>query len=782
MTAAIGLSWPRTDAGDKVTGRALYTADLGLPGMLHARILRSPLPHARLAGIDATRARRVPGVRAVLTRDELPADGGRARYGAILRDQGVVAIDRVRFIGDPVAAVAAADREAAEEALALIDVDYDELPAVLTAATALEAGAPILHPDRYEEEVPGAGPQWGSNVCGLTAIEQGEVEDAFAAAHDLLEEEYTTPPVHHCHLEPHATLAAWEGGRLTVWSCTQTPFVTRRQLARLHGLPVSGVRVVVPYIGGGYGGKTNLRLEPIVSHLARLAGRPVRLVLGHQEVFQVSSKHASRVRLRSGLARDGRIVARDVDVVLDTGAYADTGPQVAKKCTFTAGPYRIPNVRIRSRCVYTNLPPAGSFRGFGLQQMAWAYEGHMDALARRLGVDPLELRQRHLYREGDRYITGEPLRGVGFGQTLDAVAARIGWAQPPAPATIGRRRGRGLAMAMKGSFAPTTAAARVTMNEDGSVTVAAPTPEIGQGARTVLGQIAAEVLALPPGQVALAPLDTDAVPFDDGAIASRSTFTVGRAVHDAATEVRARVLALAADHLEAGVHDLVLEAGRVAVRGSDAGASIADVLRGRLGRGATLAAEARTRVSGGRRTDSGRVHDVTASFWFVAAGAAEVEVDEETGKITVLRYATAADVGRALNPRQCAMQIRGSAVIGLGQALGEHLQSDGGQLVNASFSDYRIPTVRDVPAALDVDLVEVPHPDGPFGAKGVGEVAVTPVAAAVAAAVRDAVGVVIRELPLTPERVLRALRDRRGADRGAPDPASGARVASAARR
>jgi CO/xanthine dehydrogenase Mo-binding subunit len=754
---AIGASWPRTDAHEKVTGRALYTADLALPGVLDARILRSPLPHARLVAIDASRARRVPGVRAILTRHELPADAG--RYGAIVRDQGVVVLDRVRFIGDPVAAVAAEDRDAVDEALGLIDVEYEELPAVFTAADALAEDAPLLHADRYDEEVPGAGPQWGTNVCGLTSIAQGDVDAALAAADEVIEEEYATPPVHHCHLEPHATIAAWEAGRLTVWSCTQTPFGTRRQLARLHALPVSGVRVLVPYIGGGYGGKTNLRLEPIVSHLARLAGRPVRLVLSHQEVFHVSSKHASRVRIRSGIMRDGQIVAREVDVTLDTGAYADTGPQVAKKCTLTAGPYRIPNMRLRTRCVYTNNSPAGSFRGFGLQQLAWAYEGHMETLARRVGVDPVELRRRHLYEDGDRYITGEPVRAIGLRQCLDAVVQRIESGPPPAT-RAGVRRGRGVALAMKSSFAPTVAGAWVRMNEDGSVIVAAPTPEIGQGTRTVMRQIAAEVLALSPERVHLAPIDTDVLPFDDGAIASRSTFAVGRAVHDAALEIRERLLALAAAHLEADPRDLILEPGRVVVRGTGRGVAVPELLRARLGRGATILADAERRVPGGPATEDGRAYEITASFWFLAAGAADVEVDEETGKVTVLRYATAADVGRALNPHTCAVQVRGSAVIGLGQALGEHLQAESGQLLNASFSDYRIPTFRDVPAALDVDLIEVPHPDGPFGAKGVGEVAVTPVAAAVAAAVRDALGVAIRELPLTPERVLQALRGR----------------------
>lgn len=755
--SAVGWSWPRTDAPDKVTGGAAYTADLSLSGMVHARILRSPLPHARLVRIDATKARRVPGVRAVLTRDELPRDPAQARYGAVLHDQGVVAIDRVRFIGDPVAAVAASGLDAADEALALIDVEYEELPAVFTPEASLAPGGVVLHPDPREEEMPGTHPVPGTNLCGLTEIERGDVARALEASDDVIEEVYRTPPVHHCHLEPHATIAAWEAGRLIVWTCSQTPFLTRRQLARLHGLAASRVRIVVPYIGGGYGAKTNLRLEPIVSHLARLAGCPVKLVLTHQEVFHVVSKHASEVRIRSGVMRDGRIVARDVEVTLDTGAYADTGPQVAKKCTYTAGPYHIPNMRIKARCVYTNNPPAGSFRGFGLQQMAWAYEGHMDTVAQRLRVDPLDLRLRHLYREGDRYITGEPLHSIGLRECLEAAAGRIGPARP-APRVSGKRRGRGVAIAMKGAFAPTTAAAWVKLNEDGSATVAAPTPEIGQGAWTVMRQIAAEILQLPPDLVHMAPLDTDVLPFDDGAISSRSTFTVGRAVRDAAVRVREQLLQLAAAHLEASAADLVLQDGRIGVRGADAGVTIPELMRARLGRSGTLFGDAGVRVAGGRVMDDHGGYEVSASFWFIAAGAAEVEVDEETGKVQVLHYATAVDVGRALNPHNCEMQVRGSAVIGLGQALTEHLQSEAGQLLNASFSDYRIPSFRDLPTDLDVVLVETPHRDGPFGAKGVGEVAVTPVAAAIANAVRAAIGVPIRSLPLTPERVLRAMR------------------------
>lgn len=756
-SAVLGQA-PRTDALEKVTGAAVYAADLTLPGMLHARLLRSPLPHARVLRVDTTRARRVPGVAAILTGEELPADRALARYGPILRDQSIVAQDRVRFVGDVVAAVAASDLQAADEALSLIDVEYEELPAVFSADAALAHGAVVLHPETNEEEMPGTRPVHGTNVCGLTEMAQGDPERGFAEADEVIEEVYHTPPSQHCFLEPHATIAAWQAGRLTVWTCSQTPFLTRRQLARLYGLSASEVRVVVPYIGGGFGGKTNLRLEPITSYLSRLAGRPVKLVLTHSEVFHTVTKHASTVRIRSGITRDGRIVAREIDVTLDTGAYADTGPQVAKKCTYTSAPYRIPNVRLRSRCVYTNNPPAGSMRGFGLQQVAWAFESHMDTLASRLGLDPLEFRLRHLFREGDRYVTGELLHSIGLRECLEAVATQIGYGKP-LEQTPGKRRGRGVSIAMKGSFVPSTAGAWVKVNEDGSVTVAAPTPEMGQGSRTVMRQIAAAVLTVPLERVHMAPVDTDVMPFDDGAISSRSTFSVGRAVHAAAEHVRDQLLDMAGRHLEASVPDLVLEGEKIGVKGADAAVSIAELMRAHMGRSGTILGEGRVRSFGGRvNDDNGDAYEVSASFWFLAAGAAEVEVDEETGKVTVVHYATAADVGRALNRLNCESQVRGSAVIGLGQTLSEALRVEDGQIVNASFSDYHIPAFGDLPPKLDVILVEIPHRDGPFGAKGVGEVAVAPVAAAVANAVRAATGVQLKEIPLHPEAVLRALR------------------------
>jgi CO/xanthine dehydrogenase Mo-binding subunit len=755
--AALGYG-PRTDAVEKVSGAAVYAGDITRPGMLHARLLRSSVPHARIVRVDAARARQVPGVAAVLTGADLPADREHWRYGPILRDQSIVATDRVRFVGDVVAAVAAASLEAAERALAAIEVEYEELPAVFDPEAALAAGAVVLHPDPNPEEMPGTRPQHGTNVCGLTELVQGDPDTGFAEADEVIEEVYRTPPSQHCFLEPHATIAAWQGGRLTVWTCSQTPFLTRRQLARLYRLSASHVRVVVPYIGGGYGGKTNLRLEPVTSYLAKLTGRPVKLVLTHSEVFHTVTKHGSTVRIRSGITRDARIVAREIDVTLDTGAYADTGPQVAKKCTYTAAPYRIPNVRLRSRCVYTNNPPAGSLRGFGLQQVAWAFESHMDTLAGRLGVDPLEFRRRHLYEEGDRYVTGEPLHSVGLRECLEAVAKKVGYGTP-LEQTPGRRRGRGVSIAMKGSFVPSTAGAWVKVNEDGSVMVAAPTPEMGQGSRTVMRQIAAAVLTVPLERVHMAPVDTDGLPFDDGAISSRSTFSVGRAVQDAAENVRQQLLDMAARHLEASAADLVLEAGAIRVKGAPPAMEIPDLMRAQMGRSGTVHGEARVRTFGGRVEENGEAYEVSACFWFIAAGAAEVEVDEETGKVTIRKYATASDVGHALNRSTCESQIRGAAVIGLGQTLSEALRIEDGQIVNASFSDYRIPAFGDLPRQLDVVIVEVPHRDGPFGAKGVGEVAVAPAAAAVGNAIRAATGVRITAPPFHPEVVLRALRE-----------------------
>ncbi|MBI4492564.1 MAG: molybdopterin-dependent oxidoreductase, partial [Chloroflexi bacterium] len=432
----IGVDVPRVDGPAKVSGLAQYTADIELPGMLHAKVLRSTYPHARLVRVDASKAARLPGV-VVLTRDDV--QGTNPYYGQVVRDQPIVAIDKVRFVGDVVAAVAAEARDLAEEALDLVEVEYEPLPAVLDPIEAMQPGAPLIHTLRpemlasirarsIERGVPILHLEPNTNVCCSYRVEQGEVEAGFAEADEIFEDTYTVPTVQHGAMEPHACTASWEAsGKLVVYSSTQDPSEIRWQLAELFNLPETRVRIIVPYLGGGYGGKLYPKLEPLVSALARKARRPVQWVLTREEVFLTIVRHAVVVRLKTGVKRDGSLVARQVEAVYDTGAYADVGPETMKKGAFSScGPYRLPHQRIDGRCVYTNKPSAGAFRGFGVPQVAWAYESQMDDIARRLGLDPLDLRLKNLVRENDTFATGERLTNVAIAECLQQAAEAIG--------------------------------------------------------------------------------------------------------------------------------------------------------------------------------------------------------------------------------------------------------------------------------------------------------------------------------------------------------------------
>ena len=433
-TSEIGKSARRLDYESKISGRAMYLADMHMPGMCHGKILRSPLPHARIKGIDISKALKVTGVVTIITRDDILHDQGiEPYYGPVFKDQTIVAVDKVRHVGDPVAAVAAATVDAAEEALRLIEVDYEELPAVLDVHEALKSRAVLVHdsiklPTSGFADLAEIKPVEGTNVCTHFKLNRGEVEKGFAEADRIFEDTFTLPATQHSFLETHACIASAEAGRITVWATTQNPFVVRTQLANIFKVPVSKVRVIVPYLGGGYGGKVYPKVEPITVALAQKARRPVRVVLSREEVFYTITKHAAVIRMKTGVKNDGTLIARECEIHLDTGAYAEIGPRVAKKSGYTAaGPYRIPNLKIDSYSVYTNKPPAGAFRGFGVSQSAWAVESQMDIMAAALKMDPLELRLKNGYVDGDRFVTEETLRSVGLKDCLDGVAKSIGW-------------------------------------------------------------------------------------------------------------------------------------------------------------------------------------------------------------------------------------------------------------------------------------------------------------------------------------------------------------------
>ena len=682
-----------TDA--RVTGAARYAEDVDLDGQLFARLVRSPCAHARVLAVDAGA---VPSGCVTLLPDDVR---GLARYGVQIEDETVLALDRVRYVGDVIAAVAAGTPRDAEEAAALVQVDYEEVPAVLDVVEAAAQGAPLVH-DEIALASGGAAyfgmrPQPGTNVCHRFQLHHGDVAAAWAQADVVVEETYRTAAAQHAAMEPHACVARWDGDRLEVFTGTQTPFNLREELARIFGLAPDRVRVVVPPMGGSFGAKTFLRAEAIAAALARKAGRPVKLVLPRAEEWQTLNRHAAVVTMKIGALADGTLLALETTCLADTGAYADCGPGVAQKMGFAApGPYRIPNVRVDARCVYTNLPPAGAFRGYGQMQSAWARERAVDLLAERLRLDPLELRLRNLLRDGDVYCTGETMHDVHFAECLEAAANAIGWHEG--------RQGKGLSVILKGMQTPSRASIRVESGDDGGYALRCATTEMGQGARRAITLLAAELLEVEPALIRFPDPDTDVVPFDTRTTSSRSTYMMACA-------------------LEAAVRDLRENGGPV-------------------GEGEAV-------EEGGLDPDTGQ--GIASTHWHQGAAGAEVRVDEETGKVEVVRLHCAVYAGRVVNRPGAELQNEGSMIMGLGTALFEEVVTAEGQVTNANLSDYPVPSFADLPGRLTQELLEREGAE----VHGLGETALPPVPAAIGNAV-GSLGIPVAELPLTPERVLAA--------------------------
>jgi len=759
----------------KVTGAVNYAPDLQFPRMLYAKALRSPYAHANILRVDAARAEKLPGVIAVVTRADL--DGLNPYFGPVVDDQPVVATERVRHVGEVVALVAGESREIAEEAVGLIEVDYEELPAVFDILEAIKTDAPVLHAQRKETT---AGVhreefnfQVGGNVCSVYHVEDGDVKQGFQAADEIIENTYTLPPVQHGHIEPHAATAYWEpSGKLVLHTATQNPSGVQEQLAQVFKLPENHVRVIVPLVGGGYGGKTHARLEPALALLARKARRPVQWVLTRDEVFLTGRRYGAVVKIKTGFKRDGRILARQVEAFYEIGAYALNGPVNAKTgCYVSSGPYNIPNRSLTTYSVYTNLPPTGPFRGVGVSHVCWAYESEMDDIARRLNVDPVELRLKHLVRERDIFVTGEELLSVGVTDCLHRTAEAIAWkgkeeqAAPPEKQTV--LRGKGLAVAIKSTTTPTTSSASVRLNADGSAVLLTSSVEIGQGLLTSMAQIVGDELGLPFERVTVSSPDTDLTPYDKSTSSSRTTFHMGRAAQQAARDIKNQLFDVAAKKLEARTEDLEVCDGTVFVRGvPDKTISIAEIFRTRFGStvGSMFGGYC-FKTAGGLDPKSGK--GKAAAFWFFSACGAEVEVDIETGKVRVLKTVTAVDAGHAIHPKQCGLQNEGSLLSGMGSALFEEMVYDNGQPINSNFLEYMLPSLEDHPQEFQSILVETPHPDGPFGAKGVGEAALPPVAPAIGNAIANALGGVrIRDLPIKPDKIVAALQAEKEKRRG----------------
>ncbi|MBI1992829.1 MAG: xanthine dehydrogenase family protein molybdopterin-binding subunit [Deltaproteobacteria bacterium] len=754
----IGHAHPRVDGEEKVTGRGLYAGDIELPGMAYGKILRSPFPHARVLRVDARKAERYPGVLAVLTRENL--SGLNLYYGAAYKDQPIVAVDKVRYAGDAVAAVVAVDEAGVEEALALIEVEYEELPAVTSIDEALRPDAALVHESAiaggelhgYHYQAPKE--FQGTNVCYRFQYSKGDVAAGFKKSAYVFEDTFTFPRVQHFSMEPHVTVAHVEGDRITLWASTQDPFTLREHIADIFRVPLNKVRVIVPHVGGGYGGKLSVKAEPLAAALSWKARRPVKLALSVEESFKTVTRHPARFRIKTGVSRDGRLLARECEIYMDTGAYADAGPRVTQKAGYRCfGPYRVPHMKTSAYTVYTNTAPAGAFRGFGTLQVTWAYESQMDIIARRLGIDALDFRLKNLLKKGESYTPGDTPVDCDLKEGLRRAAGAIGWGgKKSRPDT-----GKGLSCCMKdGGGTYKVASAAVKMNCDGSIVLLTGTVEIGQGARTALSQVVAEEMGVPLGSVVVAQLDTDVTPYDAATNASSSMVVMGLSVQRAAQDLKRQLLKLAAKELRSNPQRLRLKNGRVH---GPAGRSISleKLLTGHFGaRGGDLVGRGSYQDKKSRRAALGS----PTTFWEVSWGAVEVEVSRGTGEIRVLKYVSIADVGRAVHPVQCEGQDEGAVMFAIGHTLLEEMIYKDGQLLNPNLVDYRVPTFRDLPRDFKTILIENRNGPGPFGSKGMGEGGLLPVAPAIGNAVYNAVGVRLYDLPITPERLWRAMREK----------------------
>jgi CO/xanthine dehydrogenase Mo-binding subunit/aerobic-type carbon monoxide dehydrogenase small subunit (CoxS/CutS family) len=777
---AIGRPTPRAGAAARVTGRPIFAADLSFPDMVHGKFVLSEHPHAEVLAVDASVAQASPGVLAVLTAADVP---GRNAFGLLVPHQPVLAGDRVRHLGDPVAVVLAETERQAEAAAAAVKATYRPLPAVFTPEAALADGAPRLH---EEDDAAGQRP----NIMHRVEVRKGDVAEAFRRADVIVEDVYTTPMVEHAYLEPEAAVAVPEpGGGVTVWTGSQGSHAFRQMIAASLALPEEKVRVIFTPTGGAFGGKEEPTVQIHCALGAVRLGRPVKMVLTREESIRISTKrHAERIHMRHGATRDGRLVAMEACIVADTGAYASLGkPVVFRSAVVAAGPYDIPNVSAVSVGVYTNNPVAGAFRGFGSTQVAFASEVQMDKLARRLELDPIEFRRRNALAEGKETITGQVLGpGTSYLETLEAVAGKVEELRAEArvaAARSGRRYGVGVASAYKnvgiGAGKRDAAGAVVGLTETGRLLVRVGSADIGQGSDTVMAQLAAEVTGFALDQVDVLSSDTALCPDGEETTASRQTYVTGNAVVEAARDFREKLAAFVAKTYGVPSDDIRIEGDAIAFGCGGGGANAPDGGGSVFPRRAPLAEVAARARAAGRSLEAESVYVAPTTYalretadkapgedpslWDVhfaysfGTQAALVAVDEETGEVEVLKVVAAHDAGRVINPQGVRGQLEGGIVMGIGYALSEGLILENGRIVNDNLLKLRVPGVGLTPE-MDPVIIEKLDPGGPFGAKGMGELAMNPTAPAIINAIRDAVGVYVNDLPADRGRVAAAIR------------------------
>lgn len=758
----VGKPVKRGEAYEKVTGKWGYGTDKVVPGMLYAKVLRSPYPHARILSIDISAARKLRGVRAVVTGENLPY-----LFGSAVRDEPFLARGKVRYVGEPVVAVAAIGEEIAREAVDLIVVEYEELPGVFDPLHAMQSDSPLVHEDMASYDTEKAFTSYpGTNIVSHTKIRRGDVERGFAEADEVFEDAFSTQYVHTCPMEPHGAIAQVDrDGAVTIWSSNQSPYNTLRDLARALEVPFNKIRVIGEGVGGGFGAKNYLRVEPLAVAIAmHTNGAPVRLMMTRDEEFTATvAKHPTNITLKTGVMRDGTIVARKITAIYDTGGYADSGPLVSRNGSLSGnGPYRIPNVWIDSYSVYTNNPLCGSFRGFGLPQYTWAHESQMDMIAHRMGLDPVAFRMKNLFDPGDATPTGEILNtSVGVKETLRQAAeashyhsARIASDKPN---TV---RALGVATMQKLTNTPSTSTAIIKMQHDGSINLLCSSRELGQGINTAIRQIVAETLGVDIELIRISPPDTNYTPYDQSTSGSRSVFHMGNAMISAARDLTTKLCKMAALQLDCAAEGVVYRDGLVWKRGTNISKTPREIIEGHFGaRGASVQGDGYYTPRDFQPLDKETGQSSKASaFWMYATQVADVEVDLETGKIRVRKIFAAHDAGTIINPDGARGQLEGAIAQGVGATLMEEMVVVDGTVTNPSFSEYKIPTTLDVPEVESI-FVETYNENGPFGAKGIGEPALAATPSAIANAIYNATGARVTSLPITPEKVLKALRE-----------------------
>jgi xanthine dehydrogenase molybdenum-binding subunit len=745
-------------------GAAAYTDDIVVPRMLHGAVLGSDYAHARIVSYDTSAAEALPGVKVVLTAAKLSG----TLYGKCIEDEPILATGKVRYVGEPVAAVAAIDRATAKRALQLIEIQYEELPAVFDAEAALAAEAPPIHENRatYGGRVP---PIDNPNLASYTQFQEGDVASAWAECDVIVEDTYETPAQQHMYLEPCSTLAIFDraNDQLTLWTATQGVFIVQYAIAKWLGMPMSKVRVIAPYIGGAFGGKGGLTNQPIAAALAVAAGAPVKLTYSREDdMMMMKSRHPSRIYMRTGAKKDGTLVAREVRIYLNTGAYADEGPFVnAIAAGFSRGPYRLPNIKTESWCVYTNRLKAGGMRGFGVPQANYASELQIDALAGKLGIDPVEMRTKNALVTGDKFLGGQNVDHGTLNGCLEAVRHASNWETRRSERAVqpGKLRGLGVASAAH-VCAMNGAGATAKLNEDGTFTVNTGAVDVGQGSDTVLSQLAAGVLGISLDQIKYAAPDTDFSPYNHQTGGSRTTYTVGVAVERASENARDQIFEHASEMWECSADDLELRPGGLVGLKGDPTKQLAFTTiakRALFTTGGPIMGIANwvyeaEKFDPKRTLTAGFTPNAVGVFCF-AALIVEVEVDEASGKVEIVEAWAAHDVGRAINPGAVEGQIQGGLVQGFGLALVEELLWDEGRLVNPSMMDYKVPGAIDVPYAIHAIILESPEKTGPFGARGIGEIPVNLAAPAICNAIEHATGAKLTTIPATGERVLRAM-------------------------